>query len=349
MKKLICNIHQHLKNGNSLILASIVKSSGSTPRSSGSKMAVYHDGSIDGTIGGGLVEALIQRAAAEIFETSPGSVSFKDFDMSNSLAANADMICGGHVSVMMEHLPADKKTIHAYSALEEFLRKGQKAVMFICMDNSDLSSVSSRFVLRADTAELPEIKSMTAHELSIMKTSSFSSGVPVINEVGSERIIAESYHPQEDLFIFGAGHVSRPTAELASSVNFRTTVIDDRSDFANAERFPKVDQLIVIPDFKDSFTDIEVTENSYIIIVTRGHLHDKTVLEQALRTSARYIGMIGSSSKRNAIYDALRKEGVSQVDIDRCHCPIGLEIGAQTPEEISVSILAELIQIRSEG
>lgn len=175
------------------------------------------------------------------------------------------------------------------------------------------------------------------------------SGTPVMEKIAGSLLTTEAFIPQPDLYIFGAGHVSRPTAELASAVNFRTVVLDDRADFANRERFPQAAEIHVLPDFKDCFAGLEVNDNSYIIIVTRGHLHDKTVLGQALATPARYVGMIGSSKKRNAIYDALRDEGVAQKEIDRCYCPIGLSIGAQTPEEIAVSIVGELIQKRAGG
>ncbi|CCO22728.1 XdhC family aldehyde oxidoreductase maturation factor [Maridesulfovibrio hydrothermalis] len=343
MKKLIHNICTQLESGNSLIMASIIKSSGSTPRSSGSKMVVMRDGSIDGTIGGGLVEALVQKEAAKLFEAGQNIVSFTDFDLSNELAANADMICGGHVSVMLEHLPADKETIAAFSQLDSALRKGRQTVL---ITHINAATVKERIVIHQG-CQLPKFKFMDENKGADLLESSLKSGRPVIEKNGDRYIVAESFTPQPDLFIFGAGHVSRPTAELASSVNFRTIVLDDRSEFANEERFPLADEIHVLPDFDDCFGGLEVNENSYIIIVTRGHLHDKTVLGQALQTPARYVGMIGSSKKRNAIYDALLSEGTTQFNIDRCHCPIGLSIGAQTPEEIAVSIVAELIQKRA--
>jgi xanthine dehydrogenase accessory factor len=130
-------------------------------------------------------------------------------------------------------------------------------------------------------------------------------------------------------------------------VGFRVWVLDDREAFANPERFPDAHQLKVLDGFERAFEDLEVTADSYVIIFTRGHLHDKIVLTRALATDAGYIGMIGSRRKRNAIYDALRAEGIPQAEIERVHCPIGLAIGAETPEEIAVSIVAEMISHRS--
>ncbi len=345
MKKLISNLCSQLESGNDLILASIIKSSGSTPRSSGSKMIVMRDGSIDGTIGGGLVEALTQKAAAELFDQGENVVAFREFDLSNDMAANADMICGGHVEVMLEHLPAEKKTIEIFSAVNESLRSGKHAALFTV---SEEGLVKERQAVRP-CCQLPELKFAEEKEAARLLEAALKSGTPVVENFANAILVTEAFIPQPDLYIFGAGHVSRPTAELATSVNFRTVVLDDRADFANEERFPQAAEIHVLDNFDDCFAGLEITANSYIIIVTRGHLHDKTVLGQALGTPAKYVGMIGSSKKRNAIYDALRGEGIGQKQINRCYCPIGLTIGAQTPEEIAVSIVGELIQIRAGG
>ncbi|WP_031485087.1 XdhC family aldehyde oxidoreductase maturation factor [Maridesulfovibrio frigidus] len=348
MKNLIHNIRVQLESGNDIILASIVKSSGSTPRSSGSKMAVYRDEKIDGTIGGGLVEALVQRAAAELFDADKNAIVFKEFDLSNELAANADMICGGHVTVMLERLAANKSTTEIYKAFDDSLRNGQKVTLVTLMDNGEHSKIADRIVL-AQNCTMPTLQNFTGDEILGLSEESRKTDKPVIQNKSNQRIVVENFAPQPTVFIFGAGHVSRPTATLATSVNFRTVILDDRIDFANAERFPLADEIIVLSDFDIALAELNITEDSYIIIVTRGHLHDKTVLAQALKTPAHYVGMIGSSKKRNAIYEALLDEGTSQENINRCVCPIGLTIGAQTPEEIAVSIVAELIQKRAEN
>ena len=346
MKKLIHNIRLQLESDNDIILASIVKSSGSTPRSSGSKMVILRSGEIDGTIGGGLVEALVQQAAAKLFNNPENAVTFKKFDLSNELAANADMICGGNVTVMLEYISADKENTIIFSDIDNGLRLGQVVTTLTLMDKGETSSTSSKTVVDLDQ-DVPVINGFTKEDILTLLIKSRKTDKPIILESDTKQLIAESLAPQPSLFIFGAGHVSRPTAALAASINFRTVVLDDRSDFANADRFPLADEIKVLPNFDNAFENLNVTESSYIIIVTRGHLHDKTVLAEALKTPARYVGMIGSTRKRNAIYDALIEEGVTQESIDRCHCPIGINIGAQTPEEIAVSIVAELIQERS--
>jgi xanthine dehydrogenase accessory factor len=153
----------------------------------------------------------------------------------------------------------------------------------------------------------------------------------------------------ETVFLFGAGHLAEPTARLATTVGFRVQVVDDRTAFANTDRFPDSEKIRVITDFNAALKRVPIDRKTFIVIVTRGHLHNQTVLMQALRTEAAYIGMIGSRSKRNHIFKALREQGFTESDLKRVHSPIGLDIGAETPEEIALSIVAELVKIRAEG
>ncbi|HWP96639.1 MAG TPA: XdhC family protein, partial [Syntrophomonadaceae bacterium] len=129
-------------------------------------------------------------------------------------------------------------------------------------------------------------------------------------------------------------------------VEFATVVVDDRVEYANIERFTTADQIIV-SDFTSVFNELDIDEQSYIIIITRGHMHDQQVLAQALRSKVAYIGMIGSHSKRDSIYRSLMNEGFSSGDLQQVYSPIGLSIGADTPEEIAISITAELIKVRA--
>jgi len=147
------------------------------------------------------------------------------------------------------------------------------------------------------------------------------------------------------LYIFGGGHIALALAGMGRLCGFNITVIDDRAEFASAGRFPEAD-VIFAGDFAESFARVKIDKSSYIVIVTHGHRHDEVVLEWALTTPARYIGMIGSKTKNETIYSHLRARGISQKQLDRVHAPIGLEIEAQAPEEIAVSILAELIKVR---
>jgi len=165
---------------------------------------------------------------------------------------------------------------------------------------------------------------------------------------GKVEIFVEPVLPIPEMIIFGAGHISTQVSKIAVIAGFRTTIVDNRPIYANAERFPEA-EAIYATSFEESFESIVPTENTYLVIVTRGHQEDENVLRWAAGTNARYIGMIGSKRKIRTIADNLIKEGIDRERIERVHMPIGLDIGAVTPEEIAVAIVAEAIQIRRVG
>ena len=149
-------------------------------------------------------------------------------------------------------------------------------------------------------------------------------------------------------YIFGGGHVAYALEPVLRHVDFRTVVIDDREEYANPERYPHADRTIAVENFDNAFDDIETDDDSYIIIVTRGHIGDLQVLREALKRDFAYLGMIGSRRKNELLFDTLRREGVPESKLAEVHAPIGLKIGSETPEEIAVSIVAEIIQVRSQ-
>ena len=162
---------------------------------------------------------------------------------------------------------------------------------------------------------------------------------------GTVDVFIEPINPLPVLFIFGGGHISFSLARIGKMVDFRVVVIDDRPEFANAERFPEADEVIAA-DMASTMPQLDINSSSYIVIVTRGHQNDTQVLEWAATTPAAYIGMIGSKRKISAAFSYLKTKGITQEQLDRVHSPIGLPIGAETPEEIAVSIMAEMIQVR---
>ena len=171
--------------------------------------------------------------------------------------------------------------------------------------------------------------------------------VEYIDAQHPERFV-EEYDSPTTAYIYGAGHVSLALEPILRSVDFHTVVIDDREEYANRERFPEADDVIVLDSFKDSFKDIKTDEDSYIIIVTRGHMGDYDVLKDAIKQPRAYLGMIGSTRKNELLYQKLRdEEGVTDEEIYNVHAPIGLEIHSETPEEIAISIVAEMINSRA--
>jgi xanthine dehydrogenase accessory factor len=175
-----------------------------------------------------------------------------------------------------------------------------------------------------------------------------SSRQPALLKTHQQDCLVEPVNISGSVYIFGAGHVWRSLADFTQAVGFWTVVVDDRPEFANRQRFPCADQIIVPEKYAAALEGIEIDEDSYVVIVTRGHLHDHTMLAQVLRTNAGYIGMIGSRRKCQLIFDDLLKNGFTPEDIQRVYAPIGLSIEAETPEEIGVSITAELIKVRAQ-
>lgn len=148
-------------------------------------------------------------------------------------------------------------------------------------------------------------------------------------------------------YIFGAGHVGQALEPILRYVNFSTKVIDDRPDFASRERFPEADEIVVIDNFLNAYKGMETDEDSYIIIITRGHSGDYDVLKQTLNRTTNYIGMIGSKSKVAEVFKMLLKDGFTEEQLDRVYSPVGTNIFAETPEEIAISIVGEMIKVRS--
>ena len=161
---------------------------------------------------------------------------------------------------------------------------------------------------------------------------------------GTLEVFVEPILPQPILYLFGAGHVSMAVAKAANAAGFGIAVVDDRESFANAERFPMAHEIYT--SYEDAFEKIHPNAASYLIIVTRGHKEDMRVLSWAVRTPARYVGMIGSKRKVLSVYKALENDGYRPEEFQRVYAPMGLEIGALAPEEIAISVVAELIAIR---
>ncbi|RJX25741.1 MAG: xanthine dehydrogenase [Dethiobacter sp.] len=154
--------------------------------------------------------------------------------------------------------------------------------------------------------------------------------------------------PQESLVIAGAGHIAQPLSAMAKILGFRVIVLDDREEFCNKERFPSAEQCLV-GEIGEILNTIRITGNTYIVIVTRGHAYDEVALEKTINSEASYIGMIGSRNKVKNIFQNLLNKGFNESQLQKVHAPIGLDIGAKTPEEISVSILGEIILVKNKN
>ncbi len=339
-------INDRLAKGERLAAATIISHQGSTPRTAGTKMLIFSDGSYFGTIGGGLLEGRVIAKAKEILAgNQPARMAF---DLTHHDVAAMDMICGGRLDVFLDVLEPDDETRAVFGRWGQAIDAKEPGFLLTLAEGTEEAGFSPcRHYFFSETGAsagtFPYEPELLNEALALGRRSPY---LQVLAR-GDRTILVEPLREAATVYLFGAGHVSLPTAQFAARVGFRVVVLDDRAEFASAQRFPEADRVGVVPDFDRSFADLVITMDSFVVIVTRGHVHDKVVLEQALRTPAGYIGMIGSRRKRNAIYRLLQDEGFTEKDLERVHSPIGLEIAAETPEEIAVSIVAELIQVRA--
>lgn len=322
-------------------LAKTVRQVGSAPRRTGAKCLVLEDGAIVGTIGGGMLEHLVREAAMAALRER--TTKWVHFELKGEDVARTDMVCGGIVDVYIEPLlPNRTEVISLFEDVTRALMGGKKGVLLTKVHREPMAAgdVWRTFILQDDIPRgLPE----RLRE----KLSELHGYVPKLVELSrSEMLFWEPIMPQEVLYIFGAGHVSTFVAQVASLVGFDVVVIDDRAEFANRERFPTAKGLVVKP-IEEALEELQLDSNSYVAIITRGHIHDATALRHVVQRDVAYIGMIGSKRKKALVYRALMEDGIPKEVLEKVHCPIGLPIGAETPEEIAVSIVAELIQARA--
>lgn len=345
MKQIFKEMLQLFEQGQSFVQATILSQSGSAPRTAGAKMIILADGTISGTIGGGLVEASVQQLAAAVYESKKSIIQV--YHLTGVEAGQMDMICGGRLEVLVQYMDASNRDfIKIYRELMAAVEKRKKVVLVTPLPDGEENDVLPSFLIEEGGSVIGNIGSSLEQLEEI--ASSAKGRVPHVFNLGEKRFLVEPVCPRGTVYIFGAGHVSQKLAQLTTMVDFRTIILDDRSEFANRERFAAADEIFLLESFELAFKNLNIDTDSYIVIVTRGHAHDKTVLAQALRTKARYIGMIGSLRKRDTIYRALLADGFLETDLKRVFSPIGLAIQAETPEEIAVSITAELIRIRVE-
>lgn len=333
------SICREMDFGRRAALVSVVEQSASSPRHAGAAMLVGPDGIVAGTIGGGAMEAKAIEAGKRVLEGD--AVEFVDFDLTNSDAAKSDMICGGRMRFFVEPLKPDSPTSVLFKRLRIASAMGD--AMFCVVPEK---APHARRLCRMDAGEWP-LPAELRDRIREKKEKGELLSPCVITTSDKLTFVIEPWIAPFRLVLAGGGHVSLATAKVAASTDFMISVIDDREEFSNSLRFPMAALTRVSPEYEDCFRDFHFDGNTFVAIMTRGHLFDAKVLRQALQTKAGYIGMIGSRRKIAMVYDKLRKEGVSDEELARVTAPIGLPIGAETPEEIAVSITAQLIEVRA--
>jgi xanthine dehydrogenase accessory factor len=342
-------------------LCTVISSKGSLPMSGKAKMLVGEDGTMVGTVGGGCLEADVWAEAQRAVKRDISQIA--SFILTEQHAGESGLNCGGKVDIFIEPVVPERMTA-VFEEIARIRAEGEKGAIATVISSRIPAAMKekSKLVLRTDGSMLGGIgaggfiedcvrqKAEEVMREDYLTVLQFEISDDEAQRWGLEPgdtldVFVEPIIAIPTLYLFGGGHVSLQIAKVAKMVGFKIVVIDDRPAFANQDRFPMADETRV-EDLYTVFERLKIDDQSYIVAVTRGHQHDEPVIEQAIRTEARYIGMIGSKRKISRMWKKLIERGADKARLAQVHAPIGLEIGADTPEEIAVSIVAQLIQSR---
>ncbi len=345
-------------------LASIVSAKGSLPMSRRSRMLVLADGTQHGTVGGGCLEAEVHALGRQVLKS--GGALVGRFTLTETKAGAEGLNCGGTVEILIETVGSGEAGTGLFRMAREAIDAGEETVMAtltapVAAAQGGLPSDRVPHLILGKTlvgwhgaragagllAESSELSAFVVEEALAILGQDRAAFVRLPEKLGAhgERAFLETLSAPPTLYLFGGGHVSLSVARVARTAGFKVVVVDDRPAFANPERFPEADESRVLP-MATAVAALPIDRTSYIVAVTRGHQHDEPVIEQAIRTPAAYIGMIGSKRKVALMWRRLRERGASESELARVHAPIGLPIGADTPGEIAVSIVAQLVEVR---
>jgi xanthine dehydrogenase accessory factor len=344
MRDLIRHLLGTLQSGRPSLLCQVVETRGSTPQKAGALMLVDPAGGQVGTLGGGCVENEVKgKAIRRLGE--PGAELFS-YILDHDYAWADGLICGGKMVILAECLAGDAPRAY-FEAYRGLLESGEGFTEAVAVDPARCGAgrVGARWLFDArgkpvaglPDAEVPPAVRERVEPLPDRPRPQVVGGVALLPTL-----------PRVRLVIVGAGHVGQAVAALASQADFDVWVVDDRAQYANRERFPAAERVVVGP-IEEVLADLEVTAQTYALIVTRGHGHDQEALFHLANMKAPYVGLIGSRRKIRLILDALREAGVPDPALARVAAPVGLDIGSESVVEIAVSIVAELIARRNLG
>ena len=330
MKHLFTAIMEHIRLGQSVVLCTILASSGSSPRGAGAKMAVFADGTTLGTVGGGAVELEAVKQAMEVLKT--GDTLVRGYQLHPNEVADIGMICGGEVTVFFQRFSeADHERLTAILSVLD----GEENAWLVTRIREGCAGSLGVF----SAAEgLRYTDGVTEQELTPLLRS---------RAVYTEDLYVEPLVQAGTVYIFGGGHVGKALCPILASVGFRVCVYDERPALAKPENYPGA-KSVICGSYQKASALVRLRPCDYVVIMTPGHQADTALLLQVLPFETAYVGCIGSKKKIERTNAALREAGISEEKITFVHSPIGLPILAETPEEIAISVAAELIQCRAE-
>ena len=352
-------VKELLKQDETLAIATIVSTLGSTPRGVGAKMVITSSGEILGTVGGGCGEAEVRREAVQVIRSrKPAMVKVELMD---DIESNSPAVCGGILNVFVDPWWQDPETAACLNLTDELLQiheKGVAAVVATVLSSVNCADVApgEKCLIRDGVVRTGNIRNTGLLE-AILREAEVRLKREECRQVmldlpGSEckaEVFFDVIPATQKALIVGAGHLAIPLVKFAKILGFHITVIDDRVLYANRERFPDVDEVLV-GDMAETLREIKITPQTYIVLITRGHQYDEPCLREIIHSPAKYIGMIGSKRRIKACFIRFRDEdGIPEELLKRVYAPIGLDINAESPEEIALSIISEIVKVRRGG
>ena len=350
MKEVIQEAVEQVREGQPCVLATVVRTKGSTPQKSGAMLLVREDGSGLGTLGGGCVEGDIWFAAREILRNQ-GGPEFKSYYLNEDIAARDGLVCGGTMYFYLEPLWEGSDFAQIGSEVLNAYAGGDPVALATVVNVPEgAANLGAKLLLRIDGSVAGSLGSAQLDESAVevaQRVADLGAVESFTTEQGTE-VFVEGFTTPPTLIMVGGGHVGKATADLANMLGYRVFIVDDRPEFANAERYPYAEQVLVT-GYEGWSEHLSINVNSFVVVATRGHRYDDMALESALSTRSRYIGLLGSRRKTLMIYQRLLQQGTSLERLKQVHAPIGLDIGALTPEELAVSVMSEIIMVRRGG
>ena len=340
-----------LGKGDQVVVATVVRTKGSTPQKPGAKLLVRQDGSGVGTLGGGCVEGDIWFAAKELMKRG-GPTQYRDYQLNEDLAAQDGLVCGGTMYFLIDPVYSPVEYLSVAREIDSAYKGGPSVALATLIKPAEDGSaaIGAKLFIREDGPTEGTLGSEAADREAVEKARELmvhGRNDYVVSDDGAELFI-EAYTTPPQLVLCGGGHVSKAIAPLAKKLGFRVFVTDDREEFANEDRFPEAD-IVVARKPEDALQALPINANSFVIIATRGHRYDNVALEAAARTPAKYVGLLGSLRKTILIYEDLMQSGIPLPRIKEIRSPVGLDIHARTPDEIAMSIMAEILMFRLGG
>jgi xanthine dehydrogenase accessory factor len=339
---------EEIRNNRKFVISTVTRTIGSTPQKTGAKLLVREDGSGVGTLGGGCVEGDIWFASSEKIKRKEDA-EVRPYELNEDLAAKDGLVCGGTMHFLID--PIENKSEFEFY-LDEIKKayNGDKPVALIQMLDSDSKlEIGKKILVREDGTKTTNLVDDKFDEKVIKEARQLMAlGKNKTLQMEGKTIYIEAFTTPPKLLIAGGGHVSNAISKLAKPLGFELNIFDDRKEFANKERFPEADE-VKVASYSEGFKKFNVNANTFIIIATRGHRQDDAATKAALDTNASYVGLLGSKRKTILIIEKLLFEGIDEDSFSKLRAPVGLNIGARTPEEIAISIISEILSFRLGG